>query len=99
MVDHLFYNLEAQDAPRYHPGLYPFFYNSYFWVRRKFGAGWRYMGLLTLTQMEEGRGAAGSLRLGVSTGIRLPAGLSVRSPALDGSAVTPQDYLRDLRLL
>ena len=43
--------------------------------------------------------AAGSLRLGVSTGIRLPAGLSVRSPALDGSTVTPHNSLRDLRLL
>ena len=31
--------------------------------------------------------AAGSPRLGVSTGIRLPAGLRARSPALGGSAV------------
>ena len=43
--------------------------------------------------------AAGFLWLGASTGIRLPAGLSVQSPALDGSAVTPQISLRDLRLL
>ena len=43
--------------------------------------------------------AAGSLWLVVSTGIQLPAGLGVRSPALDGSAVTPHGSLRDLRLL
>ena len=43
--------------------------------------------------------AAGSLWLGVVTGSRLPAGLSVQSPALDGSAVTPYNSLRDLRLL
>ena len=29
--------------------------------------------------------------MGVSTGIRLPAGLSVGSPALDGPAVTPHN--------
>jgi hypothetical protein len=40
----------------------------------------------------------GSLGLAVSTGIRLPAGLSVRSPVLCGSVVTQRNSLRVLVL-
>ena len=53
----------------------------------------------SITTPRSSGAAAGSLWLGVSTGIRLPAGLSAQSPALDGSAVTPHNSLRDLRLL